>query len=122
MAKIPNQFASTCLNLFATHLFASNCLGHFRRDSEPVPEYSPTAMSTLSIQLPDSIRQRVEVLAREDGVGVDAFVATVLSQRIAVAEADSYVRRRAAQGSARQMLDILEMAPKVVPEERDRLG
>jgi hypothetical protein len=79
-------------------------------------------MSTLSIQLPDSIRQRVEVLAREDGVGVDAFVATVLSQRIAVAEADSYVRRRAAQGSARQMLDILEMAPKVEPEERDRIG
>ncbi len=78
-------------------------------------------MSTLSIQLPDSIRQRVEVLAREDGVGVDAFVATVLSQRIAVAEADSYVRRRAAQGSARQMLDILEKAPKVEPEKRDKL-
>jgi hypothetical protein len=79
-------------------------------------------MSTLSIQLPDSIRQRVEVLAREDGVGVDAFVATVLSQRIAVAEADSYIRRRAAQGSARQMLDILEMAPKVEPEAHDRIG
>ncbi|MFO1485135.1 MAG: hypothetical protein U1F71_17375 [Verrucomicrobiaceae bacterium] len=79
-------------------------------------------MSTLSIQLPDSIRQRVEVLAREDGVEVDAFIATVLSQRIAVAEADSYVRRRASQGSARQMLDILEMAPKVEPEERDRIG
>ncbi len=78
-------------------------------------------MSTLSIQLPDSIRQSVEVLASEDGVGVDAFVATVLSQRIAVAEADSYVRRRAAQGSAKQMLDILEMAPKVEPEERDRI-
>ena len=79
-------------------------------------------MSTLSIQLPESIRQRVEVLAREDGVGVDAFVATVLSQRIAVAEADSYVRSRAAQGSARQMLDILEMAPQVEPEEPDRIG
>lgn len=79
-------------------------------------------MSTLSINLPDSIRQRVEVLAREDGVAVDAFVATVLSQRIAVAEADSYVRRRATQGSAQQMLEILEMAPKVEPEERDRIG
>jgi hypothetical protein len=39
-----------------------------------------------------------------------------------VTDADSYVRRRAAQGSARQMLDILEMAPKVEPEERDRVG
>lgn len=45
------------------------------------------AMSTLSIRLPDSIRQRVEVLAREDGVDVDALVATALSQRIAVANA-----------------------------------
>jgi hypothetical protein len=75
-------------------------------------------MSTLSIQPPDSIRQRVEVLARYDGLGVDAFVATVLSQRIALAEADSYVRRSAAQGSARKMLDILEKAPK----ERERIG
>ena len=55
-------------------------------------------------------------------MGVDAFVATVLSQRLAVAEADFYVRRRAAQGSARQMLEILEMAPKVEPEELDRIG
>ena len=46
-------------------------------------------MSTLSIQPPDSIRQRVVVLAREVGLGMDAFVATVLSQRIALAEADS---------------------------------
>ncbi len=76
-------------------------------------------MSTLSIQPPDSIRQRVVVLAHEVGLGMDAFVATVLSQRIALAEADSYVCRRAAQGSARQMLDILEMVPKVEPEERD---
>jgi hypothetical protein len=42
-------------------------------------------------------------------VGVDAFVATVLSQRIAVAEADIYVSRRTAQGSARHMLEILDM-------------
>jgi hypothetical protein len=79
-------------------------------------------MTTLSIQLPNSIRQRVEDFAREDGVSVDAFVATVLSQRIAVAEADSYVRRRATQGSSRQMLNILAMAPKVEPKECKRIG
>ncbi len=78
-------------------------------------------MSTLSISIPDSIHQRVEVLAREDGVEVDSFIATVLSQRIAVADADSYVRRRAARGSAQQMLDILAQAPKVEPDPDDRL-
>jgi hypothetical protein len=78
-------------------------------------------MSTLSISIPDSIRQRVEFLAREDGVEVDSFIATVLSQRIAVADADSYVRRRAARGSAQQMLEILSQAPQVEPDPGDRL-
>lgn len=79
-------------------------------------------MSTLSITIPDSIRQRVEVLAKEDGVPVDSFVATILSQRIAVADADSYVRRRAGKGSAEQLMALLEQAPKVAPEPHDRLA
>ena len=79
-------------------------------------------MSTLSISIPDSIRERVEVLAREDGVEVDSFIATILSQRVAVADADSYVRRRASRGSAQQLLDILSQAPSVEPEPCDRLA
>lgn len=78
-------------------------------------------MSSLSISIPDSIRERVESLAREDGVSLDAFVASVLSQRVAVADADSYIRRRANRGSARQMLDLLAQAPDVEPEPCDRV-
>lgn len=78
-------------------------------------------MSSISITLPDSVQERVEQLAREDGVTLDAFVAAVLSQRAAVAEADSYVRRRASRGSARQMLEILGQAPKVEPDAADCL-
>ncbi len=78
-------------------------------------------MSTLNISLPDSIQERVEVLAREDGVGLDSFVAAVLSQRVAVADAYSYVRNRASRGSAQQMLDILSQAPRIEPEPCDRL-
>jgi hypothetical protein len=78
-------------------------------------------MSTLSISLPDSVRRRIEVLAHEDGVTVDSYVASVLSQRVAVADADSYVRRRANRGTAEQMLDILSRAPQVEPELHDRL-
>ena len=78
-------------------------------------------MSTLSISIPDSIRRRVESLAGEDGVSVDSYVASVLSQRVALADADTYVRRRAARGSAEQMLELLAQAPRVEPEEHDRL-
>lgn len=78
-------------------------------------------MSTITISLPDSVRQRVESLAQEDGVPVDAFVSSILSQRVAIADADSYVRHRAKRGSAAQMLEILRSAPKIEPEEHDRL-
>lgn len=78
-------------------------------------------MSTLSISIPDSIRQSVETLAREDGMGVDSFIASVLAQRVAVANADSYIRRLAKNGSAKQMLDILAHAPRVEPSEEDRI-
>ena len=78
-------------------------------------------MSTISISLPDSLRQRAESLAREDGVPLEAFVTTVLSQRVAVAEADSYIRHRAKKGSAQTMLEILAKAPEVEPEAQDRI-
>lgn len=78
-------------------------------------------MSTLTISIPDSVRRRVESLAEADGVPIEDFVASVLSQRAAIAEADSYVQRRAARGSAAQMLEILRAAPKVEPDAHDRL-
>lgn len=78
-------------------------------------------MSTLTITLPDSIRQRMMSMAEQDGVPIEEFVASILAQRVAVADADSYVRRRAASGSAERMLEILQSAPKVDPDECDRL-
>ena len=78
-------------------------------------------MSALSISIPDSIKNRVESLASEDGVTVEEYIATVLSQRIAVAEVDSYMRRRAAKGSAETLIRILDRAPDVDPEACDRI-
>jgi hypothetical protein len=79
-------------------------------------------MSTLTITLPDSVRQRVVSMAEEDGVPVEEFVASILAQRVAVADADSYIRRRAASGSSERMLEILRSAPDVEPEECDQLS
>ena len=78
-------------------------------------------MSQLSISIPDSIHRRIEHLAKVEGVSLDAYVAAVLSQRAAVADADTYIRERAKRGSAEQMLGILLAAPKVEPESSDRM-
>jgi len=79
-------------------------------------------MSTLSIDIPNSVRTRVELLAEADGVSVDVFVSSILSQRIAVADVDSYMQRRAQRGSVNQMLEILSKAPESEPESSDKLG
>ncbi len=79
-------------------------------------------MSTLSVTLPDSVREGIERMAREDGVSVEDFIATVLSQRMAVAEADSYVRSRAERGSAERLKQILDRAPDVEPAPDDRIS
>jgi hypothetical protein len=78
-------------------------------------------MSTLSIQLPNSIRECMETLAREEGVPVDSYIVSVLSRRAAVAEADSYIRRRAARGSGAQLSALLAKAPDVPPMPGDEL-
>ena len=78
-------------------------------------------MSTLNIKIPESIKSRVEHFAREDGVSVDDYVAAVLSQRIAVADADSYVQNRAARGSTDQLIHLLDKAPAVKPSPCDRI-
>ena len=78
-------------------------------------------MSTLSISIPESVRSRVEVLAGEEGVSIDHFVATILAQRIAVADADSYVRQRAKRGNPDRLRELLAAAPDVPPEPHDRI-
>lgn len=78
-------------------------------------------MSTLKVSLPDSVRERVEHFAREDGVSVDDFLATVIAQRIAVAEANSYIQQRGAKSNSTRMLELLEKAPDIEPEAYDRI-
>ncbi len=78
-------------------------------------------MSTLNVTIPASVRDRVEHFAKEDGVSVDDFVASVLSQRIAVADADSYMRQRAKKGSADKLIKMLAKAPDVQPQPCDQL-
>jgi len=78
-------------------------------------------MSTISISIPKSLKERVAHFAQEDGVPLDAFIASVLSQRMAVAEAGSYIRKRASRGSAAKMHELLDKAPDVEPEEQDKI-
>ena len=78
-------------------------------------------MSEVTIHIPDSLKERIERMADEDGVSIDSLILTILSQRIAVADAESYVKVRGRRGSADSLKKILEAAPDVEPPSEDRI-
>jgi len=79
-------------------------------------------MSNLNVNLPDSLRRRAATLAAEDGVSLDQFVATALAEKVAVIDADTYIRDQAARGSREKFERVLAKVPDIEPENQDRLS
>ncbi len=79
-------------------------------------------MSTLNVNIPESLHRRAQSLAQDDGVPLDQFIATALAEKVAVLDADSYIRERAARGSREKFDRVLSKVPDVEPEEHDRLS
>ena len=79
-------------------------------------------MSTLNVNIPESLRRRAQSLAQDDGVPLDQFIATALAEKVAALDADSYIRARAARGSREKFDRVLSKVPDVEPEAHDRLS
>ncbi len=79
-------------------------------------------MSTLSVNIPESLRRRAQALAQDDGVPLEQFIATALAEKVAVLDADDYIRERAARGSREKFDAILAKVPNDEPEEHDRIS
>ena len=68
-------------------------------------------MSSITIQVPDFLRQQVERLSAEDGFSVDQFFATAASEKIAVIEAVQYIRARAERADEAAFEDAISHIP-----------
>lgn len=79
-------------------------------------------MSTLNVNIPESLRRRAESLAQDDGIPLDQFIATALAEKVAVLDADSYIRERAVRGSREKFERVLSKVPNADPGEHDRLS
>jgi hypothetical protein len=65
-------------------------------------------MSTLSIQLPNSLQTHLQKLAEREGISVEQFIATAVAER-------------AKRGSRAKYEAALAQVPDVEPGEYDRL-
>jgi hypothetical protein len=78
-------------------------------------------MSTLTIQLPESLKKQIEALAAREGYSVSQFLASAAGEKLAVVLTMDYLRREAAAGRREDFERYLASVPDIAPPEHDRL-
>jgi hypothetical protein len=78
-------------------------------------------MSTLTVQLPESLKKTIEALAAKEGYSVSQFLASAAAEKLAVVLTMDYLRREAAAGRREDFEKYLASVPDVAPLEGDRL-
>ena len=79
-------------------------------------------MSTLTIQLTDSLHGKLREFADADGTSVEQLFAAAAGEKLAaMLEGAEYLRREAALGSRAEFERVLAKVPDVPPESYDAL-
>ena len=78
-------------------------------------------MSSLTIELPESLKKHIEALAAKEGYSVSQFLASAAGEKLAVVLTLDYLRREAAAGRREAFENYLAAVPDIAPLEHDRL-
>ena len=76
-------------------------------------------MSTLTVQLPESVKKTIEDLAAKGGYSVSQFLASAASEKLAVMLTMDYLRREAAAGRREDFEKYLAAVPDAPPMPGD---
>ena len=79
-------------------------------------------MSTLTIQLPDSLKKNIEALADKEGYSVSQFLASAAGEKLAVVLTMDYLRQETAAGRREDFEHYLAAVPDTAPTENDRIN
>ena len=78
-------------------------------------------MSTLNVNLPNSLHRKLEELSEEEGIAEEQFIATAVAEKMSALLAEEYLEQRAERGSREKYERALSQVPDVEPDERDRI-
>jgi predicted transcriptional regulator len=78
-------------------------------------------MSTLTIQLPESLKKSIEGLAAKEGYSVSQFLASAAGEKLAAVMTMGSLRREADAGRRAEFEKFLTAVPDAVVPESDRL-
>ena len=78
-------------------------------------------MSTLSLRLPSSIHQHIREIAKNEGVSINQFVSSAVSEKISAIMTEDYLKSRAKRAKKSDLKQILDKGPKRNPVLGDEL-
>ena len=78
-------------------------------------------MSTLSIQLPDSLYKHLRECARKDGTSINQFITSAVAEKLAALMTEEYLAERRSRASRKKFEAALKTVPDVDPAPFDRL-
>ncbi|MBI4620641.1 MAG: toxin-antitoxin system HicB family antitoxin [Desulfobacterales bacterium] len=78
-------------------------------------------MSTLSLRLPSSIHQHIREIAKNEGVSINQFVSSAVSEKISAIMTEDYLKSRAKRAKKSDLKKILDNVPKRKPVLGDEL-
>lgn len=78
-------------------------------------------MTTVTIEIPESLKHSIEELAAKEGYSVSQFLASAAGEKLAVMMTVDYLKREAAAGRREDFERYLESVPDTVPQKGDEL-
>lgn len=78
-------------------------------------------MSTLSVQIPNSLHTHLQELAEREGITVEQFIASAVAEKMSALMTESYLAERAKRGNRTKYEAALAQVADVEPEDYDRL-
>lgn len=76
-------------------------------------------MSTLVVQVPESLHKHLQSVAESEGVSVDQFVSSSIAEKMSALLTERYLTERASCGTREKYLEALETVGDAPPDEQD---
>lgn len=78
-------------------------------------------MSVLSLRLPDSLHERVKEFASKEGISMNQFITSAVSEKMSAYATKEYLEKRARRSNMIKFKAALSQIADVEPEEYDKL-
>jgi uncharacterized protein (DUF1778 family) len=78
-------------------------------------------MGALSLRLPESIHRHIREIAKQEGVSINQFISSAVSEKVSAILTEDYIKARAAKADFEKVDQILAKVPERTPVAGDEL-